>query len=54
VAGARRQPDLRVSDFGGRTGGLSWYTVLRKRGAYRKAFAGFDPQKVCALRYTAD
>lgn len=26
--------------------GLSWYTVLRKRAAYREAFAGFDPQKV--------
>jgi len=26
--------------------GLSWYTVLRKRENYRKAFAGFDPEKV--------
>ncbi len=26
--------------------GLSWYTVLRKRDNYRKAFAQFDPQKV--------
>jgi DNA-3-methyladenine glycosylase I len=26
--------------------GLSWYTVLRKREAYRQAFAGFDPTKV--------
>jgi DNA-3-methyladenine glycosylase I len=26
--------------------GLSWYTVLRKREAYRQAFAGFDPAKV--------
>jgi DNA-3-methyladenine glycosylase I len=26
--------------------GLSWYTVLRKRAAYQKAFAGFDPEKV--------
>jgi DNA-3-methyladenine glycosylase I len=26
--------------------GLSWYTVLCKREAYKKAFAGFDPQKV--------
>ncbi len=26
--------------------GLSWYTVLRKREAYREAFAGFDAQKV--------
>lgn len=26
--------------------GLSWYTVLRKREAYRVAFAQFDPRKV--------
>ncbi len=26
--------------------GLSWYTVLRKRAAYRKAFADFDAEKV--------
>jgi DNA-3-methyladenine glycosylase I len=26
--------------------GLSWITVLRKRDAFRKAFAGFDPAKV--------
>ena len=26
--------------------GLSWYTVLRKRAAYRAAFADFDPEKV--------
>ena len=26
--------------------GLSWSTVLHKRDGYRKAFAGFDPQKV--------
>jgi DNA-3-methyladenine glycosylase I len=26
--------------------GLSWITILRKREAYRKAFAGFDPEKV--------
>jgi DNA-3-methyladenine glycosylase I len=26
--------------------GLSWITVLRKREAFRKAFAGFDPKKV--------
>jgi DNA-3-methyladenine glycosylase I len=26
--------------------GLSWYTVLRKREAYRNAFARFDPLKV--------
>jgi DNA-3-methyladenine glycosylase I len=26
--------------------GLSWITVLRKREAFRRAFAGFDPAKV--------
>lgn len=26
--------------------GLAWITVLRKRDAFRKAFAGFDPKKV--------
>ena len=26
--------------------GLSWYTVLRKRYAYRKAYNNFDPEKV--------
>ena len=26
--------------------GLAWITVLRKRDAFRKAFAGFDPGKV--------
>src|ERR1700681_469358 len=26
--------------------GLAWIIVLRKRDAFRQAFAGFDPQKV--------
>src|SRR5579859_7488594 len=26
--------------------GLSWSTVLKKREGYRRAFAGFDPEKV--------
>ncbi len=30
----------------GAQAGLSWITVLRKRDAYRRAFAGFDPKKV--------
>ncbi len=30
----------------GMQAGLSWITVLKKREAYRKAFDGFDPQKV--------
>jgi DNA-3-methyladenine glycosylase I len=30
----------------GAQAGLSWSTILRKRAAYRQAFAGFDPVKV--------
>ncbi|HKU67038.1 MAG TPA: DNA-3-methyladenine glycosylase I [Candidatus Baltobacteraceae bacterium] len=30
----------------GAQAGLSWDTILRKRDAYRKAFADFDPQRV--------
>lgn len=30
----------------GAQAGLSWITILRKRDAYRRAFAGFDPKKV--------
>jgi DNA-3-methyladenine glycosylase I len=29
--------------------GLAWITVLRKRESFRKAFRGFDPQKVARL-----
>ena len=40
--------------------GLSWYIVLKKRDAFRKAFANFDPQAIAAFgeadiaRLTAD
>lgn len=30
----------------GAQAGLSWETILRKRQAYRDAFAGFDPERV--------
>ena len=30
----------------GAQAGLSWITILRKREAYREAFAGFDPEQV--------
>ena len=30
----------------GAQAGLSWETILKKRDAYREAFAGFDPAKV--------
>jgi DNA-3-methyladenine glycosylase I len=29
--------------------GLSWLTILRKRAAFRRAFAGFDPDTVAAF-----
>ena len=35
----------------GAQAGLSWETILRKRDAYRRAFAGFDPEAVS--RYDA-
>ena len=34
----------------GAQAGLSWSTILKKRGAYREAFDRFDPEKVA--RYT--
>ena len=30
----------------GAQAGLSWLTILRKRAAYRQAFAGFEPERV--------
>lgn len=33
----------------GAQAGLSWITILRRREGYRKAFAGFDVQKVAAF-----
>jgi DNA-3-methyladenine glycosylase I len=36
----------------GAQAGLSWRTVLHRRGAYREAFSGFYPAKVAA--YTPD
>lgn len=30
----------------GAQAGLSWLTILRRREAYRRAFAGFEPEKV--------
>jgi DNA-3-methyladenine glycosylase I len=41
--------DRRLFEFlvlEGAQAGLSWLTILRKREAYRCAFAGFDPEKV--------
>ncbi|GFE62278.1 DNA-3-methyladenine glycosylase I [Geobacter sp. AOG2] len=33
----------------GAQAGLSWITILRKREAYRAAFAGFDPEMVACF-----
>jgi DNA-3-methyladenine glycosylase I len=33
----------------GAQAGLSWLTILRKRGGYRRAFAGFEPETVAAF-----
>ena len=33
----------------GAQAGLSWYTILIRREAYREAFKGFDPAKVAAM-----
>lgn len=33
----------------GAQAGLSWITILRKREAYRRAFAGFDPAVVASF-----
>ncbi|HEX6866237.1 MAG TPA: DNA-3-methyladenine glycosylase I [Caulobacteraceae bacterium] len=32
--------------------GLAWITILRKREAFREAFAGFDPEKVARFGET--
>src|SRR5262249_36095756 len=34
----------------GAQAGLSWETVLNKRDAYRRAFAGFDPARVARFK----
>ena len=33
----------------GAQAGLSWYTILRRREGYRKAFRNFEPEKVARL-----
>ena len=30
----------------GAQAGLSWYTILKKRAAYRRAFDGFEPERI--------
>ena len=45
--------DRRLFEFlvlEGAQAGLSWWTILRKREGYRKAFADFDPLRVSRFR----
>jgi DNA-3-methyladenine glycosylase I len=45
--------DQRLFEFlvlEGAQAGLSWITILRKREAYRRAFATFDPKKVARFK----
>jgi DNA-3-methyladenine glycosylase I len=56
--GVPQHDDRRLFEFlilEGAQAGLSWETILRKRDAYRAAFADFDPQAVAkfAARTTA-
>ena len=47
--GVPEHDDRRLFEFlilEGAQAGLSWLTILRKREAYRRVFAGFDPAQV--------
>lgn len=51
--GVPQHEDRRLFEFlllEGAQAGLSWVTVLRKRAAYRAAFADFDPERVARFR----
>jgi DNA-3-methyladenine glycosylase I len=51
--GVPLRDDRRLFEFlilEGAQAGLSWITILRKRENYRRAFDGFDPEKIA--RYT--
>jgi DNA-3-methyladenine glycosylase I len=50
--GVPEHDDRRLFEFlilEGAQAGLSWLTILRKRDAYRRAFAGFDPEQVAGF-----
>ncbi|MGA7745141.1 MAG: DNA-3-methyladenine glycosylase I [Polyangia bacterium] len=52
--GVPMQDDRTLFEFlilEGAQAGLSWLTILRKRDGYRRAFAGFDAQKI--VRFNA-
>ena len=49
VWGVPEHDDRRLFEFlvlEGAQAGLSWTTILKRRGAYRRAFSGFDPAAV--------
>ncbi len=49
--GAPEHDDRTLFEFlilEGAQAGLSWFTILKKRDAYRAAFDGFDPARVAA------
>jgi len=51
--GVALHDDRRLFEFlilEGAQAGLSWSTILRKREAYRRAFDGFDPERVARYR----
>lgn len=53
--GVPSHDDQRLFEFiilEGVQAGLSWQTILKKRGNYRKAFNGFDPQKIAKYDVT--
>lgn len=46
--------DRRLFEFivlEGAQAGLSWSTILRRREAYRKAFDGFDPERIARFNH---
>jgi len=55
--GVPEHDDRRLFEFlilEGAQAGLSWLTILRKREAYRRVFAGFDPAQVADFSKAAD
>lgn len=50
LAAAIRKSSYDVVLLEGFQAGLAWITVLRKRDAFRAAFAGFDPAKVARFK----
>jgi DNA-3-methyladenine glycosylase I len=47
-AATRRPCVVRAADAGKRAGRLSWDTILKRREGYRRAFDGFDIERVAA------